>query len=359
MKRVLFIVPHRPGRAPSQRFRFEQYLDFLKINGYDHTFSYLLSAKEDKLFYSPGKLIQKSWLLTRKFLYRLKDVIRARNYELIFIQREAFFLGPPIFEYLLSKRTTPIIFDFDDSIWLPNVSNANKKFHKLKNYGKTAKIIKYADMVFAGNAYLADYAYKYNHNVKIIPTTINTEEYKPCTNKNNNKIVIGWSGSITTIEHFKFAIPFLKKIKTRYGNKVEFKVIGDGSYINKELNIIGLPWNKEDEIKELSAIDIGIMPLPNNEWAKGKCGLKGLQYMALEIPTIMSPVGVNTEIIQNGVNGFLCSTDDEGENTIAQLIESSELRKKIGEKGRETVINKYSVESQKYNYLNCFNELTQ
>lgn len=359
MKKVLFIAPHRPDRAPSQRFRFEQYIDFLQKNGYDYTFSYLLSSKQDKMFYGKGNTLKKFLFLLQKFFYRLNDVIKARNYDLVFIQREAFFLGPAFFEFLLSKIKTPFIFDFDDSIWLPNVSNANKKFNGLKNYGKTAKIIKYADMIFAGNNYLANYASEYNNNIKIIPTTIDTNEYiNNCKTKNNDKVVIGWSGSITTIQHFEFALPFLKKIKSKYGNKIEIKVIGDGSYFNEELNVKGLPWLKEDEIQELSSMDIGIMPLPDDKWARGKCGLKGIQYMALEIPTIMSPVGVNTEIIKDGVNGFLCSSNDEWEQRISQLIESPELRKEIGKKGRQTVIDYYSVESQKLRYLKYFDELT-
>ncbi len=359
MKKVLYIAPHRANRAPSQRFRFEQYIDFLKENGYDYTFSNLLSAQQDKMFYGDGNTIKKFLLLLQKFFYRLNDVIKARNYDLVFIQREAYFLGPAFFEFLLSKIKTPLIFDFDDSIWLPNVSNANKKFNILKNYGKTAKIIKYADMIFAGNAYLANYAGNYNKNIKIIPTTIDTDEYVNIFDKKDkNKVVIGWSGSITTIQHFEYALPFLREIKNKYGDKVEIKVIGDGSYINNELNIKGLPWIKEDEIKELSSMDIGIMPLPNNEWASGKCGLKGIQYMALQIPTIMSPVGVNTEIIEDGVNGFLCTKDAEWEQRISQLIESPELRKQIGEKGRRTIVERYSVQSQKLRYLKYFDELT-
>lgn len=361
MKKVLYIAPHRPDRAPSQRFRFEQYIPFLKENGYDYTFSYLLSEKQDKMFYGKGNTVKKFFLLCNKFLYRLNDILKTKNYDLIFIQREAFFMGPPFFEYLLSKINTPFIFDFDDSIWLPNVSKANKNFTFLKNYGKTAKIITYADMIFAGNQYLASYASNYNNNVHIIPTTINTDEYvNNNVNKHhhNGKIIIGWSGSITTIQHFEFAIPFLTRIKTKYGDKVGFKIIGDASYVNKELGIVGLPWNKDNEIEELSSIDIGIMPLPDDEWARGKCGLKGLQYMALEIPSIMSPVGVNTEIIQDGFNGFLCSTVDEWEERISQLIESPAHRERIGKQGRQTVIEKYSFESQKSRYLQYFNELT-
>ena len=127
--------------------------------------------------------------------------------------------------------------------------------------------------------------------------------------------------------------------------------------MNEELGIKGIGWNKEDEIKELSSFDIGIMPLPNDEWSSGKCGLKGLQYMALSIPTVMSPVGVNNEIIKDGENGVLADTKEEWVERISLLIDSRELREKMGAAARKTVVEKYSTESQKEVYLNSFNSL--
>src|SRR5690606_2468378 len=120
---------------------------------------------------------------------------------------------------------------------------------------------------------------------------IDTDEYQRVSLPPSESICIGWSGSFTTIEHFQYAVPALLKLKKKYGDAIRMKVIGDGKYKHEELGIQGIPWIKKDELKELSEIDIGIMPLPNDEWSKGKCGLKGLQYMALGIATIMSPVG--------------------------------------------------------------------
>lgn len=150
--------------------------------------------------------------------------------------------------------------------------------------------------------------------------------YAPVPKHKSDKITIGWSGSITTIKHFEFALPVLRKLKEKYGDRLRFKVIGDASYTNEELGIKGIGWKREDEVKELSEFDIGVMPLPDDEWANGKCGLKGLQYMALEIPTIMSPVGVNTEIIKDGKNGFLASEINEWLEKTSRLIENSDLR---------------------------------
>lgn len=358
MPRILFIAAHRPDRSPSQRFRFEQYLAYFKESGFDYDFSYLISEKDDKIFYQPGNLSTKLFIFIKSIFKRLKDVLSASQYDIVFVQREAFMTGSVFFEKRFSKSKAKLIFDFDDAIWLLDTSDANKKLDWLKNPEKTAKIITMADLIFAGNNYLADYAKQFNKSVKIIPTSINTNYHKKTVlEKNGNRICIGWTGSITTIKHFEYAIPFLKKIKEKYEEKLEFKVIGDETYINKELDIRGVAWNKENEIKELSTIDIGIMPLPDDEWAKGKCGLKGLQYMALEIPTIMSPVGVNSEIISEGENGFLASSVDEWVEKISRLIESEELRKTIGKTARQTVIEKYSVYAQRNNYIESFKEV--
>jgi glycosyltransferase involved in cell wall biosynthesis len=360
MPKILFLTLHRPDRSPSQRFRFEQYLHFLKQNNYDYEFSFLLNQKDDTLFYSKGQFFKKVIIVLKSFSKRLKELRSKNEYDIIFIQRECFMLGSSYFEKQFSKKRAKLIFDFDDSIWLQNVSDANKTFVWLKNPEKTAKIISYADLIFAGNEYLKNYALQFNSNTVVIPTTIDTDEYKKISqNKSGNKVTIGWSGSITTIQHFEYALSVLKKIKEKYGNSIEIKVIGDANYSNKELEIKGLAWNKQSELSDLSFFDIGIMPLPDDEWANGKCGLKGLQYMALEIPTIMSPVGVNTEIIKNGINGFLAHNEDEWFEKLSLLIESKELREKIGKEGRKTVEEKYSTNANKHKYLELFNTILQ
>jgi glycosyltransferase involved in cell wall biosynthesis len=359
VKKVLILTAHRKDRAPNQRFRFEQYLDFLKENGYDCNVSYLISPEDDKVFYKPGHYFAKAMIVFRSAWKRFRDVQNRNKYDLIFVCREGFLTGTTFFERQLSKAKAPMIFDFDDSIWKLDISEANKKMGWLKNPGKTAKLIEIADLIFAGNQYLAGYARQYNKNIVIIPTTIDTVEYAQVPFRDRTPICIGWSGSITTIKHFDFAVPVLEKLKEKYGNRIRIKVIGDGNYQNEKLEVKGLPWIKQDELKELSDIDIGIMPLPDDEWSKGKCGLKGLQYMALGIATVMSPVGVNTEIIQDGENGMLASEVDEWVEKLSRLIEDPELRRKCAENGRKTVVEKYSVHALKSEYLRLFNELTK
>lgn len=354
MPKILFLTLHRKDRSPGQRFRHEQYLDHLKDNGFEITYSNMLNADKDKVFYGSGNPLAKIGVGLSAIFKRSKDVFKANKYDYIFVYRDAFFFGV-FFEWLFRRSKAKLIFDFDDSIWLQDENPNQSLFQKLKNPLKTGKIISYCDLIIAGNEYLKEYALQHNSNVTIIPTTIDTEEYSPIEISDREKaICVGWSGSFSTIKHFESALEPLKVIKEKYGDKVRFKVIGDGNYKNDELQITGLPWKKDTEIEDLCDIDIGIMPLPDDAWSKGKCGLKGLQYMALEIPTIMSPVGVNSEIIEEGKNGMLASSIEEWVQKLSQLIEDSSLRKQMGEEGRKTVLKDFSVEANKDKWLKAF-----
>jgi glycosyltransferase involved in cell wall biosynthesis len=354
VKKVLFIGMHRPNRSPSQRYRFEQYFSYLEENGIQCDLSYLISEKDDQVLYRGGHYLAKLRIFIKGILKRRKDLQAAINYDFIFIQREAFMTGSTYFERKLAKLNVPLIFDFDDAIWFEDKGSHLGVLGKLKRPAKTADIIGLADIVLAGNAYLAEYGTKYSSNVQIIPTTIDTNWYQPKVQSESSEVVIGWSGSFSTIKHFEQIIPVLLKLKGKYQDKVSFKVIGDATYTHKELGIRGVKWQAETEVESLQEFDIGIMPLPDEEWTRGKCGAKGLQYMGLAIPAIMSPVGVNTEIIKDGVNGFLAGSDEEWHRKLEKLIEFPEFRSELGAAGRETVVARYSVEANKEKYLRLF-----
>lgn len=357
MRQVLLQALHRPDRSPSQRYRIEQYLPYLQSHGYRFRYSYLLNERDDRAYYKPGQYLRKGWIVGRSTAKRLGEIATATRHDLLFVQRESFMLGTAFFEQAMARRR-PLIFDFDDAIWMQLVSAANRNLAFLKDASKTEKIIRSAALVFAGNAYLADYARQFNREVVVIPTTIDTDSYRRVEVARDGRICIGWTGSFSTIEHLKTALPALERIRGRFGDRVTFRIIGDPAFRSEALGVQGIPWQSATETRDLSYIDIGIMPLPDNEWTKGKCGAKGLQYMAMGIATLMSPVGVNTEIIQPGVNGFLPRDEEEWVHYLSLLIEDAELRKRLGEAGRRTVEEKYSVRAWRDHYLNHFNQLT-
>jgi glycosyltransferase involved in cell wall biosynthesis len=354
------MVAHRPGRSPGQRFRFEQYLDHLRKNGFECQISYLINENDDLIFYAEGKYFQKFLFFLKSLWHRWIDIKTMQDFDLVFIYREAHMMGTTFFEKRMKTAGVKMVLDFDDSIWLKDVSNGNKKLAFLKKPSKTKRLVAMAEACIVGNQYLADYALKYNSNVFVVPTTIDTNQYL-LKNKTNTspKICIGWTGSSTTIKHFSLAVPFLQKLKDKYGDKICFRVISDQPYTGTLTDLENIRWSRETEMEDLSVIDIGIMPLPNDPWSKGKCGFKGLQYMALEIPAVMSPVGVNNDIIVHGVNGFLANDEKQWIEILSKLIENKELRKITGVEGRRTVEEKYSYHSQKDRYVRIFQNLVQ
>jgi glycosyltransferase involved in cell wall biosynthesis len=357
MPSVLVLVPHRPNRSPSQRYRFEQYLPFLSQQGFEFTWSPLLNETDDRVFYGAGNFFKKLIILIKTIFIRLKDLRSFSEFDIIFIQREAFFLGTSYFEKKAKQLCKKIIFDFDDAIWLADTSPANKKWEWVKNPLKFNKNVSCATLVIAGNRYLAEKANVFNKNVMVIPTTIDTGVHVPLPEKRNKEILcIGWSGSASTIKHFESLIPVLLKLKELFHNKICFCVYGDGNYEHETLGIKGIAWSIETEVETINSFDIGIMPLPQDAWTNGKCGLKALSYMACEVPVIAGAVGVNTEIIRHAQNGFLAGTENEWLFAFQQLIQSKELRESTGKEGRKTVVADYSVESQKLNYLKAFSE---
>ncbi len=354
--KVLCLVLHRLARSPGQRFRFEQYMSFLQSHGFEFTISNLLSEKDDIIFYQKRKYLKKLLIFLKTIKIRYNDLRRVKDYDIVFIYREAVMHGSVYFEKQISKTGVPIIFDFDDAIWLMDVSEGNKELRWLKHPSKTAALIKFSTLTITGNRFLFEYAIKYNNNVCIIPSTVDIEQYRRNDVKEADKniICIGWIGSATTLKHFMLAIPFLKKIINKYPGKIKIRLISDTNFNTDEIEIEFIKWSASTELDSLQKIDIGIMPLPDNEWSKGKCGMKGLQFMALEIPVIMSRLGVNTEIISDGDNGFLASSDEEWIEKISMLVELPALRQKLGKKGKQTVVDKYSFEANKQKWLNAF-----
>lgn len=352
--RALFVVPHRLGRNPGQRFRFEQYLPHLRQAGVDCVVANLLDERDDRIFYSPGRYAAKAALFARTFWRRMGHARSAKKFDVVFVYREAFMTGTTVFEKILKNSGAKFIYDFDDAIWIPDVSEANRRLAFLKRPEKTNEIIALSDLVLAGNDYLRGHALKFNPNAVVMPTTVDTDEYRPRPRTPNEKIVVGWSGSPTTVPHFEQAQAVWTALADKYRDKIAFRLIGDGRYRNEALNLQGLEWTPERERETINSFDVGVMPLPDNPWTRGKCGLKGLTYMAFEKPTVMQNVGVNPQIVSDGENGFLADGVDEWVEKISALVESEELRLKLGKAGRETVLRRYSVEAWKERYVQFF-----
>lgn len=352
---ILIIAPYPENEAPSQRFRFEQYLNILKANNITYTYSSFLSDQAWKILYQPRKYFQKVFWILMGFIKRKLLLFSLAKYDFVFIHREASPIGPPIFEWIIAKIwRKKIIYDFDDAIWLANTSEQNKIVASIKWHQKVSSICKWSYKVSAGNQYLADYAFQFNKNVVINPTTIDTEKmHKPTENKAENKIfTIGWTGTHSTLSYLLPIVPVLDELAEKHHFQLLIISNQEPEFTRPYLHFI--KWNKASEILDLQKMDIGIMPLSDDKWAKGKCGFKALQYMALKIPALVSPVGVNTEIVDHGINGFICNSDKEWETAITNFFENKALINDMAEACRKKVIDHYSVLSNSENFVRLF-----
>jgi len=348
--KIAFIVPYPLGKAPSQRFRFEQQLNNFKEKNIDYSFYSFLSDNGFDNLYKKGNYISKAFTIIFSFFKRILLMFSLGKYDYAFIHREASPIGPPIFEWIIAKvLKKKIIYDFDDAIWLSNTSNANKIVANIKWHHKVKSICKWSYKISCGNEYLGNFAKQFNSSVYIIPTTVDTDKkHNKSKDHNTKKIVIGWTGTHSTIKYLYKIEDLLAKLQKE--KQFEFVVISNKKPTFKKLRFTYVEWNEISEIEDLLKFNIGIMPLENNKWAKGKCGFKAIQYMSLGIPAVVSDVGVNSKIVDNDFNGFLCNNDNDWKTAINELW-ALEKRIEFGKKAQIKIQELYSTESQKENYF--------
>lgn len=345
--KVLVVMPYLYDTAPGQRYRIEQWARWLEREGVTFTFVPFESKALKAVLYAQGRHLEKA----RELIHCVFDRCRwlagfdPAGFDAIFLYRELLPLGPPILEWLLAKRGVPIVYDFDDAIFLADTSEANRNFGWLKWARKTGTICRLSSHVVVGNDYLQQYVSGKTDRVSVVPPTIDTDAYTP---KDDYRIdgvpVIGWSGSLTTQKHVKTIEGALKALR----RVVDFRlrIMGGDTLSISGVDVETRNWTSASEAAEVRAFDVGIMPLPDEEWVRGKCGLKALLYMALGVPTVVSPVGVSTAIVDDGRNGFTAATGDEWVSKLALLLRDEDLRRRFGREGRSTVERLYSTRAQ-------------
>ena len=345
-RRLLVLANKAHGLAPGQRFRFEQWAPRLAR---DHNIELDLLPFESpaltEVLYKPGHRATKGLWVSYDFLRRAKAVLTARNYDAVVVFREAALIGPAIYERLIAWSGKPIIFDFDDSIWSQGQAMNNGIFSRLHFFGKTSTLCRIATAVSAGSQFLADYALKWNPNSFVIPTSIELDDYPVIAEPESDRpFVICWTGSTSTLAHFEFAREALEAVAARI--PIAVKIICNQPpkrpIAGAEMRFV--PWSADGEAQAVGESHVGIMPLHDDEVTRGKCGLKALQCMATGRPVVISPVGMNKELITHGENGFLASTTDDYVDALMKLAQSKDLRARLGANARKTVEDGYSGE---------------
>jgi glycosyltransferase involved in cell wall biosynthesis len=350
--KIVFLAPYPRGTAPSQRFRFEQYFGVLNEEKIHYSYYSFYSKWAYNTLYNENQKTKKILGVLSGYVLRFYHLLKCIRSDRIFIHRELSPLGPPVFEWILIEiLRKKVIYDFDDAIWLSDKLPKNKWLNCLKWYPKVGFLCKRSHMVSTGNEYLAEYALQYNPNVIINPTTIDlavTGEIK--VGSTPPIVTIGWTGSHSTLKYLELVLTQLKTIL----KKNEFSKLLIVCNQKPDWEIEGMEfryWDEETEWENIGSMDIGIMPLVDDPWANGKCGLKILQYFSLGIPALASPVGINRELIIPGENGFLCHNEDDWENYLNKLIQNPSLRESMGTAGKNLVEYHYSLNTNRDNFL--------
>lgn len=354
MKSIAFLAQLPKNVSPGQRFRFEQYENLLIGAGFRVDTFPFLDKKVRKILYQKGHLFQKVTGVINGFVKRIRFLGVCKRYDYIFVQREMTPIGPPFFEWMVARVfRCKIIYDFDDAIWIPNVSEGNQVAQFLKCFWKVKYISKWAYKVSVGNQFLGAFAKQFNKQVIYNPTCVDTQSrYNILANHDQSTVTIGWTGSHSTLQFLELCIPALKKLEQKH--QFRFLVICDQKPDFDLASMTFIPWNAATEIEDLARINIGIMPLKHDAWSEGKCGFKIIQYLALGIPAVASPVGVNKQIIEHGNNGFLCETDSDWVECLSELLTDIDKRKAFGKKGRQKIEKAYSVHANADNFLSLF-----
>lgn len=350
--RVL-ILPKYAEAGPSSRYRFYQYLPFLQNQGWNIEVKPLLGNSYVRYLFHKTQLPFGEILSA--YLNRFFTLLKKNKYDIIWIEQEAFPWIPPFIEKFLIDSKTKLVADYDDAFF------HRYDMHKLLLVRillgkKIDMVMGKAHFVLAGNNYLADRArINTRKRIEIFPTVVDTDKFVRKGSPSEEYFTVGWLGSPSTKKYLLLVKDALKEIYN-LGN-VKIVIVGAGDFSMQDLPLDCITWSEEKEVEEISKFDVGIMPLVDGPFEKGKCGLKLIQYLSCGIPVVGSPVGVNKEIIQHGKNGFRAETKDEWVHFLKLMMLDRDLRKKLGEEGRRFVLQNYSLKQNAMKLIDLFENL--
>jgi glycosyltransferase involved in cell wall biosynthesis len=343
--KALILLPYPRNRVPGQRYRIEQWLPHLAEMGVESDVVELLSDGDLDRLHAPRSLVRKSLAVLRSVARTLPTLRQSRRrWDVVFVYRTLLPAGPALLERLLAATGLPIVYDFDDAIWVTKTTEANRALSWLKWSGKTASLCTLASHVVVGTELLAEFARRHNRNVTVIPPTVDVDSYRPRRHSAGpGPIVLGWSGSPTTVEYLAVIAGALRRVAAEM--PIEVRLMG-ADFPLPGVRKTFRPWRIEDEVEELRSYDVGLMPLADDPWTRGKGAMKALLYMAVGVPVVASPVGVTPSVVEHGRNGLLAATEDEWVTHLLALARDAHKRSAMGAEGRAAVERWYSPRVQ-------------
>lgn len=341
-----------PSEAAATRFRLEQFVAPLAGRGISLTIHPFLDSKLFKQLYRHGSFPRTAIGLIKSGFMRLADVLSARKADVVLIQREAMMFGPPLIEWLTTRALKrPMVLDLDDATYVSYTSPTYGGIGKaLKWFSKTDDLIRWAAIVTCGNRSIAEYVSSKGARARIIPTVVDTDVFRPAPPRQaGNPVVLGWIGTHSTFPYLESIFPALQELAST--QRFRLKVVGAGA---DEVRIPGvgvdnLPWEASREVEDFQSLDVGLYPIDAalySGWAAGKSGFKAIQYMAVGVPYVATPVGGSAEIGVEGATHLFASTKDEWRDALEGLVGDAGRRREMGEAGRSHAIEHYGLEAQ-------------
>ena len=355
-KSIAAVVPNVLGFSPGQRVRIELWAKALEDAGWNMNFFPFEDSRLHEVMYSPGNAAVKLSGLIRCYRGQFNAIGKAVESDVVFIYREAALVGPALLERLIARRR-PIVFDIDDPVFLPYKSPTNNWASLLKFSRKTHSIFRLSTHVIAINNLIGDYARKYNPNVTVVPNCIDTERYFPKASTGSHEgkpIKLVWIGSRSTMPNLVEIAGPIRRLQEI--NNSSLLVIGAGDAGLSLKSVETRQWSAETEITDLQEGDIGLLPLNDLNWNHWKFFFKAIQYMAVGIPVVARRMGSNSEVIQDGVTGFLVETEEEWFERLKLLTTDHQLRKQMGVDARRVVEERFSLKTQMPRVVEVFEQ---
>jgi glycosyltransferase involved in cell wall biosynthesis len=341
MRRVRVVAFTKYGaEAASTRQRLLQYLPALHAAGIDVEWHALLG--DDYVRALVGGTRPSRMAIARRYAMRMRQLAAAREADVLWVYAELFPYLPAAFERLAFTSGVPVIYDFDDAFF-HQYDSASHPIIRHMLARKLEPLLRGAAVCVCGNAYLEEYARQFCVHTTVLPTVVDTDAYRPLSHRLNAPLRIGWIGTPSTWAYVRPLLPLLAELTAKHGIRVSVVGAGAAAEADRFDGLELIDWSQDTEISEVQRMDIGIMPLPDEAWARGKSGYKLIQYMACGLPVIASPVGVNAEIVVDGETGLLARDEAQWRRAITMLIGDGALRRRMGDTGRARAEAHYSL----------------
>jgi len=342
--RILFLTKY-PEEGASSRYRVFQYINALSERGIESDVRPFYSSAGFQSVFGKGSTLKRTLAVLTGSMRRFLSVLTSGRYDLVYVQRELLPFGPPVLERWLSRHGGRLLFDYDDALFIGKPSAVSPLATQLRSTERILEIFALVDAVVAGNRWLKEQAEKRGATAYLLEVAEDTRRItlRP-PHREMDAVALGWLGSRSTEKYLEGLTPVLERFFQRHP-EARLIVVGGGQYTPEGLPVEHVPWSFESEVAQLHRFDIGLMPLPMEDWSKGKCGGKARTYMAAGIPAVVQDIGYNQELIRHGETGFLMPSDHETWlATLTRLTSDPELRQSVGERARTEVKERFNLD---------------